>query len=238
VATLLCASVDSAACLTAPQLESVRSVYAPRRTKAGITVFPGKELGSEAAWTLILRGTPPLDRDIGAFQVAYDDARWNWEAFDLDRDLKVVDDHVGPIVNAINPDLSAFKAHGGKLLLFHGWNDTAISPGNTIDYYSAVLSTMGPKQDGWIRLFMAPGMQHCGLQIGPAVNGPGPNQVTYIRAIERWRESDIAPDRLVASHHTANEVDMTRPLCPYPEVAQFQGTGSTNDAANFACRLP
>ena len=102
---------------------------------------------------------------------------------------KVVDEKVGSIVNAVNPDLSAFKARGGKLLLYHGWNDTAISPGNTINYYSSVLSKMGGKQDDFVRLFMAPGMQHCG-------GGPGPNQVNYMAALERWRESSIAPDTL------------------------------------------
>jgi hypothetical protein len=97
--------------------------------------------------------------------------------------------------------------------------------------YSSVLSTMGPTQDGWMRLFMAPGMQHCG-------NGPGPNQVNYMSALERWRESNAAPDQLIASHVTANRVDMTRPLCPYPQVAQYKGVGSTNDAVNFVCKAP
>jgi feruloyl esterase len=90
---------------------------------------------------------------------------------------------------------------------------------------------MGGKQDDWIRLFMAPGMQHCG-------NGPGPNQVNWMAALERWRESGTAPDRLDASRVTNNRVDMTRPLCPYPQVAQYKGVGSTNDAANFVCKNP
>ena len=144
---------------------------------------------------------------------------------------KVVDEKGGTPVNAINPDLRAFKARGGKLLLYHGWNDTAISAGNTINYYSSVLSKMGKNQDEWIRLFMAPGMQHCG-------NGPGPNQVNWMAVLERWRESGTAPDRIEAARVTNNRVDMTRPLCPYPQVAQYKGVGSTNDAANFVCRQP
>ena len=130
---------------------------------------------------------------------------------------------------AISPDLSAFKARGGKLLMYHGWNDTAISAGNSINYYSSVLAKMGQKQDNFVRLFMAPGMQHCG-------NGPGPNQVNYMGALERWREGSTAPDQLIASHVANNRVDMTRPLCPYPQVATYKGTGSTNDAANFVCK--
>jgi hypothetical protein len=95
--------------------------------------------------------------------------------------------------------------------------------------YSSVLSKMGPTQDGWMRLFMAPGMQHCG-------GGPGPNQISYVGVLERWRESGVAPDRIAASQVTNNRVDMTRPLCPYPQVAQYTGVGSTNDAANFVCK--
>jgi feruloyl esterase len=127
--------------------------------------------------------------------------------------------------------LQAFKARGGKLILYHGWNDTAISAGNTVNYYSSVLAQMGPRQDDWVRLFMAPGMQHCG-------GGPGPNQVNYVAALERWRESGIAPAQLLAARVTNNRVDMTRPLCPYPQVAEYKGVGSINDAANFVCKAP
>jgi feruloyl esterase len=155
--------------------------------------------------------------------VANEYASWDWRSFDLDRDLKVVDEKVGTIVNAVNPDLSAFKARGGKLILYHGWNDTAISPGNTINYYNSVLTKMGAKQDNWIRLFMIPGMGHC-------QGGPGPNQVNYMGALERWRESGAAPEQMQAYHVTNNRVDMARPLCPYPQVAQYKGVGSTNDA--------
>jgi feruloyl esterase len=90
---------------------------------------------------------------------------------------------------------------------------------------------MGSKQDDWLRLFMAPGMQHCG-------GGPGPNQINWLGALERWRESGIAPDQILGEHVTANRVDMTRQECPYPEVARYKGIGSTNDAANFVCKKP
>jgi feruloyl esterase len=227
---LLCRGADADNCLTAPQLESVKRVYAAAKTKNGEVIFPGKDPGSETGWNVLSAPQPP-GVSMGSFRLAYQDSNWDWRTFDLDRDLKVVDEKVGSIINAVNPDLQAFKARGGKLLLYHGWNDTAISAGNTINYYSSVLAKMGSKQDNWVRLFMAPGMQHCG-------NGPGPSQVNYLAALERWRESGTAPDQLVASRVTNNRVDLTRPLCPYPQVAQYKGVGSTNDAANFVCKAP
>ena len=231
VSTLLCKGPDADNCLTAAQLESVKRAYGPARTRNGELIFPGKDPGSETGWTILSGGAQPPGISMGSFQVAYGDANWDWKNFELDRDLKIVDERVGSIVNAVNPDLTAFKARGGKLLLYHGWNDTAISAGNAVNYYQSVLGKMGPKQDNWVRLFMAPGMQHCG-------NGPGPNQVNYVAVLERWRESGAAPDQIVASHVTNNRVDMTRPWCPYPQVAQYKGIGSTNDAANFVCKMP
>jgi len=226
---LLCKGADSDSCLTQPQLESVKRAYGTTKTKNGDAVFPGKEPGSETGWAGVLAGRTAPGVSVGSFQVAYNDANWDPKTFDLDRDLKITDEKVGSTINAVNPDLSAFKAHGGKLLLYHGWDDTAISPGNTINYYDSVLKKMGGKQDNWVRLFMAPGMQHCG-------NGPGPNQVNYMAVMERWRENNVAPDTMTAYHVTNNRVDMTRPLCPYPQLATYKGTGSANDAANFVCK--
>jgi len=138
-------------------------------------------------------------------------------------------------MEATDPDLSKFKARGGKLLIYHGWTDGgsggAISPLNTIQYYKSVLDKIGPNQSDWLRLFMVPGMAHCG-------GGPGPNQFNALAALERWRESAMAPDVILATRVADNRVDMTRPLCPYPQVAQWKGIGSTNDAGNFACRAP
>ena len=231
VATLQCTAGDADNCLTAPQVASMKRASSAAKTSSGQTVFPGKDPGSETGWGAYLAVQQAPGISVGSFQVAYNDAKWDARTFDLDRDLKVVDEKVGAIVNAVNPDLRAFKARGGKLLMYHGWNDTAISAGNAIDYHASVLNQMGSKQDDWIRLFMAPGMQHCG-------GGPGPNQVNWMAVLERWRESGKAPDRIEASRVTNNRVDMTRPLCPYPQVAQYTGVGSTNDAANFVCKAP
>jgi feruloyl esterase len=231
VAQLQCKAGDAEDCLTAPQVATAKRAYSATKTANGELVFPGKDPGSETGWGGFVGGQQAPGVSVGSFQVAYGDANWDPRTFDLDRDLKLVDEKVGTIVNAVNPDLRAFKARGGKLLLYHGWNDTAISAGNTINYYSSVLAKMGQNQDDWVRLYMAPGMQHCG-------NGPGPNQINWMAALERWRESGVAPDRLEAAHVTNNRIDMTRPLCPYPQVAQYKGVGSTNDAANFVCKAP
>ena len=229
-ATLLCKAGDSDSCLTAPQIDTVKRMYSAAKTKSGEIVFPGKEYGSEADWDVVMGlDKAPPNISLGSYWVTYDKTDWDWSSFDIDRDLKVVDEKFGNTVNAINPDLSAFKARGGKLILYHGWNDTAISPGNTINYYSSVLSKMGSEQDNWIRLFMIPGMGHCR-------GGVGPDQVNYMGALERWRESGVAPDHMDAFKVKDNRVDMARPLCPYPQVAQYKGVGSTNDAANFTCR--
>ena len=122
----------------------------------------------------------------------------------------------------------AFKARGGKLLLYHGWNDGLISPGNTVNYFTDVNKTMGKGQDDFVRLFMAPGVGHC-------QGGAGPDQVNWMGALERWRESGKAPDRIEAARVAGNRIEMTRPLCPYPQIAKYTGTGSTNDAQNFLC---
>jgi feruloyl esterase len=229
VASLQCKAADADNCLTAPQVAALKRVYAPATTGGGQVVFPGKTFGSETQWAPYVGGQQAPGISVGSFQVAYNNAKWDPLTFDLDRDLKVVDDKVGSIVNAVNPDLRAFKARGGKLIMYHGWNDTAISPGNAIDYLASVQKRMGGKQDDFIRLFMAPGMNHCG-------GGVGPNQVNWMAALERWRETGAAPDRIDAYRVANNRVDMTRPLCPYPQVAVYKGSGSTNDAANFVCK--
>ena len=135
-------------------------------------------------------------------------------------------------MNATNPDLTAFRQRGGKLLLYHGWRDQNFSAQSTINYYKSVLDTMGSVQSAeWLRLFLAPGMGHCG-------GGEGPNAFDAVTALEQWVEHGKAPDVIIASHRTDGKVDRTRPLCPYPQVAKYQGTGSIDEAANFRCMLP
>ncbi len=235
-ATLLCRGADGGDCLTAQQVESVKMGYAPAKRKTGELIYPGLVPGGETGWAMLTAAKPePGSIDVGMFRfIAHEDPAWDWRTFDLDRDSLLIEKKAG-FIDAVNPDLSAFRAHGGKLLIYHGWNDGgsggAISPRNTINYYASVLARTGSQQQDWLRLFMVPGMEHCG-------GGPGPNQVNWMAALERWRESGIAPDRLIASRVSNNHVDMTRPICPYPAVAKYNGMGSTNDAANFACKVP
>ncbi|MGB7438434.1 MAG: tannase/feruloyl esterase family alpha/beta hydrolase [Candidatus Acidiferrum sp.] len=235
-ATLLCRGPDRDDCLTAQQMAAVKMGYAPARRKNGELIFPGLVPGGETGWDMLTGANlEPGSIDVGMFRfVAHEDPAWDWRTFNLDRDTSLIDKKAG-FIDAVNPDLSAFRAHGGKLLIYHGWNDGgsggAISPLSTINYYASVLAKMGSQQQDWLRLFMVPGMAHCG-------GGPGPNQVNWMAALERWRESGIAPDRLIASRVSDDHVDMTRPICSYPAVAKYNGVGSTNDAANFACKAP
>jgi feruloyl esterase len=234
-ATLLCRGGDSDDCLTAPQVEAVKMGYTPARRKTGELIYPGLVPGGEIGWAMLTAANPePGAIDVGMFRyVAHEDPAWDWRTFDMERDTSLIDKKAG-FIDAVNPDLSTFRARGGKLLIYHGWNDGgsggAISPQNSVNYYSSVLTRMGSQQQDWLRLFMVPGMAHCG-------GGSGPNQVNWVAALERWRESGIAPDRLDASRVSDNRVNMTRPICPYPQVAKYNGVGSTNDAANFACKM-
>jgi feruloyl esterase len=156
----------------------------------------------------------------------------------FDSDVDYIDQTLGPIFNNMNPDLSAFRAHGGKLIQYHGYSDPDISPLNSINYYESVvqLENRGAGRGlagtkGFYRLFMVPGMYHCR-------GGPGPDSFDSVKALEDWVERGAAPDRIVASHSTNGAVDRTRPLCPYPQEAQWKGSGSTDQAENFVCGPP
>ena len=135
------------------------------------------------------------------------------------------------VMNATDPNMQPFFSRGGKLLLYHGWSDTNIPAVNTIKYYKSVVENVGGagKASNSVRLFLAPGMGHCG-------GGEGPNTFDKVGPLERLVEQGRAPEQLPASHSTNGKVDRTRPLCPYPQVAAYKGTGSIDDAANFACR--
>jgi feruloyl esterase len=156
-------------------------------------------------------------------RIAYNDPNFDWHNFDLDRDMKFVDEKMS-YVDAVNPDLRKFKSSGGKLLLTHGWSDTAITPETTIWYYDSVLNRMGQNQSDWLRLYMIPGMGHCG-------GGPGVNTFDSIGTLEKWVEQGIAPDQITGK----GAQGMTRPLCPYPQYAEYKGTGDLKDAANLSC---
>ena len=226
IARLRCTDRDTESCLTAAQIETMKRAYAPMRLASGELVFSGMELGSETRWRMVSGAAEPLS--LTMLQIAHGDLAWDPMAFDLERDLALVIEKVGFATNALDSDLRAFKTRGGKLLLYHGWNDPLVSAGNTINYYESVIKTTGGSQDDWLRLFLVPGMDHCG-------GGVGPDQVNWMASLERWRESGNVPDRIEATRVVNNRVEMTRPLCRYPQTARYTGTGSTNDAQNFVC---
>jgi feruloyl esterase len=226
ITRLQCAGASTEACLTPPQIETMKRVYAPLKRATGEVVFPGKDPGSEAGWVGVNGRVSPLP--LTGLRIAHGDAAWDPKTFDLERDLGLSLAKVGSATNAIDPDLRRFKARGGKLLLYHGWNDGLIAAGNTIDYYESVIDAMGRGQDDWLRLFMMPGVGHCR-------GGVGPDQANWMATLERWRETGKAPERVEAARVAGGRIEMTRPLCPYPQIAKYTGTGSTNDAQNFVC---
>jgi feruloyl esterase len=236
VATLTCSGVGDDSCLTPSQVTSIQFGYSDTVRSDGELIFPGFAAGSESGW-LHTNITEPSGIP-GGSEVAVDmfryvgrqDPGWDWRGFDLGTDLALAVENGGHI-DATETDLSAFKARGGKLLLYHGWNDQRIPPENTLNYYSGVLDSMGEGQGDWMRLFMVPGMNHCR-------GGIGPNQLDYLGATERWRETGESPNSITAYRVRGNQVDMTRPVCAYPRVARWTGIGSTNDAPNFICGMP
>lgn len=253
-ATIQCKADDSDKCLTAAQVVTLKKLYAGTPDSAGHIVFPGYLPGAEegqGGWGLWITGPAPAKSLMAAFgngffsDFVYEKTDWDMKTFNVDGGLKAANEKTAQALNATDPDLKAFKARGGKLILYHGWNDPAISALNTVNYFESVIQTMGQKDvDSFARLYMVPGMQHCG-------DGPGPDsfgQVGELKfddtthsvdaALEKWVEKGKAPDAIIASRFEGQErtnAKMTRPLCPYPQAAKYKGTGDTNDAGNFVC---
>ena len=227
------------ACLAKPQVEAARRVYRGLTDPAsGAQLYPGLVPGSEPFWPHRDPANPfPIPLSHYKWLVFADPA-WDWRSFDFS-DPADYQAHVkaearyAPILNATSPDLRAFRKRGGKLLQYHGWNDQLIAPQNSIDYYQSVEAFFGSGGDvqSFYRLFMAPGMAHCS-------GGTGPNAFDMQAALEQWVERGVAPDAVVATRAINGIVDRLRPLCPYPKVAVYRGSGDTNDAANFSCREP
>jgi len=165
--------------------------------------------------------------------VVFKDPNWDWRTFNFDSDYKRSLAPENTQMNATDPNLKRFFAHDGKLLMYHGWNDPNVSPFNTIKYYQSVVDKMGgpARTSNNVRLFMAPGMGHC-------AGGEGPSSFDKIGTLEQWVEQGKAPDQIVASHSRDGKVDRTRPLCPFPQVAKYRGTGSMDEATNFTCVQP
>lgn len=255
-ARLQCKNGDSDQCLTAAQVTTLKKLYEGARDARGRQIFPGflpgAELG-EGGWQTWITGSGPGKSLLFAFgngyfsDMVYDKAGWNYKTANFDKAVKAADGKTARILNATDPNLARFKARGGKLILYHGWNDPAISALNTIAYYQQVVSTMGGQSaDSFVRLYMVPGMQHC-------FGGPGPDSfgqpgTTVLKdpehdmqlALEQWVEEGKGPGAIVATRYVGDEdttkgIKMTRPLCPYPQEPKYKGQGDTKQAGSFEC---
>ena len=231
---LECKSGGTEDCLTPAQVQGARKMYAgATNPRTGQQIYPGMMRGSELGWDPV-NGLQPLGIAESYFRyVVFKDPNWDYRKLNFDSDIALTDKTDNGLINAIDPNLQPFFDHGGKLIQYHGWNDQQISPVNSVNYYQSVVERLGSTTQvgSSYRLFMAPGMMHCG-------GGEGPNQFNPMAALERWRESNAAPGQILAEHVTNGVVNVRRPLCPYPEVAVYKGVGSTNDAGDFSCQAP
>ena len=236
-----CKAGDGADCLTAEQVDTARKLYAgPANPVTHAAIYPGLTRGSEFDWRQMTpKGGPP--RYDALFKWTFG-ADWDWRKFDFNHDVTAVDDRLAEMVNAVNPDLGTFKAHGHKLLVYHGWADVVVPSLESVNYYEAVENaeaseaashkkSVEDEVQGFYRLFMVPGMAHC-------AGGPGMNTIETMESLETWVEQGIAPDRILTKHNEKGVTQMTRPACAYPAAARYRGKGDPNDEANFVCVAP
>ncbi|MFC4256612.1 tannase/feruloyl esterase family alpha/beta hydrolase [Croceibacterium xixiisoli] len=244
-ATIQCTAGDSDSCLTAPQVKTAQALYDGIRNAEGHLLLPGWPRGAEMQLAALVMADKPFPVAYTYFSMLVFDNRadWDWKGFDYTRDLQRSRDYGASILNAPSDGLGPFFARGGKLLLSHGWADGLIPANNTLGYYQHLYYALPRAQaQQQLRLFMAPGMDHCS-------GGAGPSDIDTLGIMDEWARSGNAPDRILAVRPTkapsmpgAPEAParepMSRPLCAWPMVAQYKGTGSSNEAANFTCVNP
>jgi hypothetical protein len=254
-AVLQCKAGDAADCLTAPQVQAVKKLYEGPRNSSGKQIFAGLEPGSEFMWGFLVAGPGTfLGGDFFKF-IVYDGKDWDWHKFSLDSDVAMAESKLSADIDNRNPDLSKFSGRGGKLIMYNGWADALIQPGQAIEYYDSVVKASNGGADKFARLYLAPGMGHCSSGPGPNafggtryLNAGQPNppvldpEHDVISAVVAWVEQGKVPGAIVATKFTGDDatkgIAMQRPLCPYPQVAKYKGSGNTNDAANFSCAAP
>jgi feruloyl esterase len=245
-AVIRCAAADGPACLTDAQIAAARKIYGgARNPRTGAAILAGFSPGGEnetQGWGPWLIGSPPSGADSLEYAfssnffryVVFGDASYDIRRLNFDGDVAMTDARFGHIFNSYSPDLTAFRDRGGKLIQYHGWADPAIPPLDSVGYYRAVQAKMGDTR-GFYRLFMAPGMFHCG-------GGPGPNVLATQGAIAAWVEEGKAPASLLATKYQSDNPALpplrTRPLCPFPAKAQWDGKGDASRAESFRCAGP
>ncbi len=266
-----CKGADQPDCLTAKQVNAVKKIYGgPINPRTRAQIYPGYEPGAEAApenWPSWITGEAP-GKSIQAFfankffgDIVFANPNWDFRTFSFNRDMAFADKKFAGLLNAINPDLSRFQAHGGKIIQYHGWGDSAVAPEDSIHYYQQVIEAQrgqGRKLNysqalqrtkQFYRLYMVPGMAHCSG--APGANNFGNSTIPPSRfdaahdittALDEWVQRGIPPDEFIAfgsiKSQSGQQESITRPICAYPEEAHWSGQGSTLDADNFRCVLP
>jgi Tannase and feruloyl esterase len=253
--TLLCGTIGQA-CFSNSQIQTLQKIYAGGSDSQGSQIFPGAmptgEDG-EGGWKDWLTGPEFGKASMVAYSTSFfqnmvfEDPQWNYHTANVSAALRVADQKLAPVLNATDPDLQGMKTRGHKLILYHGWLDPAISPLGSVRYYRRVVSKMGQQSaDEFLRLYMVPGMRHCVGGPGPYMFGQlgvsvsrDPAQNIFV-ALEKWVEKDIAPQSIIATklnddHDSSKGVLMTRPLCPFPETAVYDGKSDPKKAAAFVC---
>ena len=260
--TLLCKGADGPTCLTAAQVGAVAKLYRgivdPR---SGKKLYPGFYPGGELGWGKD-GGQMVINRDNSSGVSSYDFFRyalfanpgWDFRSFNFDSDLKDADEKLGPVTNSVNPNLDEFRKLGHKLLYYHGAADPLIPAANGVNYYETVIAAEGggakgtEQTTGFFRVFLVPGLYHCAGGPGPtAFGGNGAGTVhdadhDVLAAVSAWVEKGSAPEKIIATRFVDNTpskgVAFQRPLCVYPAVAQYQGSGDPKDASSFRCERP
>jgi len=236
-ASLICRGGDPAVCLSQAQADAVKRVYAGvKNPRTGELLFHGYPIGSEGfgnagqSWNSLVNGPGPRRGEFFRYFV-FHDPNWDWRTFDFDKDAAFALNGAGKVIDAIDPNMEAFRARGGKLITYAGWVDPILPGEDVIAIYDKVVATMGRRNaDSFLRFYMVPGMGHCS-------GGPGATSFDMLPMLEQWVEKGVAPARVTASRVVNNTVQRTRPLCPYPQVARWTGKGSIDDAANFVCKI-
>ena len=227
---LECTSHVLANCLDATQVAAVRALYEPLRLSSGKLVYPGLPYGSEYEWGCsVMHDAFNLPFGNSWYQNEVYSPSWDFHTFNPDVDVPYADSLLASTLNASSPNLDAFNAAGGKLLLAQGQADAIVVPENTINYYRKLKKRYGAGAENFARLFMEPGVGHCGAP-------PGPSSWDTFAVLQNWVENGVAPDSIVAyKYDNDGSVAMSRPLCPYPQQAHYSGQGDVNDAKNFFC---